>query len=203
VSVSREALSRFLLRGLPYRDVFDSTFDEIIEVPMLGPAEAVEVLKKRAIDFPVSWGLACYILSAGLPRDLLRYGRRSVAIFQETDATRIDVPMRLVGEVAAEKINAELQASGTLIRLTDRGRAELDSALLAGAKGSISEIVKFATELHLPTPSPIGRWSGWLAEVIEFLETKVSSDQTEVNDAQRESAKSLARRGVLATAERL
>lgn len=51
--------------------------------------------------------------------------------------------MRLMGEVAAEKIKAELQASGTLIRLTDRGRDELDSALLAAAKGSISEIAKF------------------------------------------------------------
>jgi hypothetical protein len=87
--------------------------------------------------------LACYVLSAGLPRDLLRYGRRCVATYHEPDATRTDVPMRLMGEVAAEKIKAELQASGTLIRLTDRGRDELDSALLAAAKGSISEIAKF------------------------------------------------------------
>jgi hypothetical protein len=203
VSVSREALSRFLLRGLPYRDVFDSTFDEIIEVPMLGPAEAVEVLKKRAIDFPVSWGLACYVLSAGLPRDLLRYGRRCVAIYQQTNATRDDVPMRLVGEVAAEKIKAELHASDALIRLTDRGRDELDSALLAAAKGSISEIAKFANEIYPSTQQPIGRWLGWLAEVMVFLESKVSYNQTDVNDANANSAESLARRGVFATTESL
>jgi Cdc6-like AAA superfamily ATPase len=201
VSVSREALSRFLLRGLPYRDVFDSTFDEIIEVPMLGPVEAVEILKKRAIEFPVSWGLACYVLSAGLPRDLLRYGRRCVAIYQETDATRTDVPMRLVGEVAAEKTKAELQTSGTLMRMTDRGRDELDSALQAAMKGSISEIAKFANELYPSPLSPINRWLGWLAEVMEFLETGISYDQTVVTDSNANSAESLARRGEFATTE--
>ena len=203
VSVSREALSRFLLRGLPYRDVFDSTFDEIIEVPMLGPAEAVDVLKKRAIDFPMSWGLTCYVLSAGLPRDLLRYGRRCVAIYQETDATRTDVPMRLVGEVAAEKVKAELQASGALTRLTDRGRDELDSALQAAAKGSLSEVVKFVDELYSSTQPPIDRWLGWLAELAVFLEAEVSYDQTDVNEASASSAESLARRGAFATAESL
>jgi Cdc6-like AAA superfamily ATPase len=203
VSVSREALSRFLLRGLPYRDVFDSTFDEIIEVPMLGPAEAVEVLKKRAIDFPVSWGLACYVLSAGLPRDLLRYGRRCVAIYQETNATRNDVSMRLVGEVAAEKIKAELQSSGVLTRLTDRGRDELDLAPLAAAEGSISEVVKFANEIYPSTQPPIGRWLGWLDEVMTFLKTEVSHNQTDVNDANASSAKSLARKGVFVITESL
>ena len=171
VSVSRDALHRFLLRGLPSRDVFDSAFDEIIEVPMLDASESVEVLQKRAVGFPASWGFACYILSGGLPRDLLRYGRRCVEIYRLTDDRIANVPTRLLGELAAEKVLAELQARGTVSRLTRRGWDELESALNAAKQGSISAIVQLENEIYKEPFSPIREWLEWLTEVMDFLQS--------------------------------
>ncbi len=190
VSVSRDALYRFLLRGVPSRDVFDSTFDEIIQVPMLDASESVEVLQKRAVGFPASWGLACYILSGGLPRDLLRYGRRCVEIYRLTDNGIADVTPRLLGELATEKVLAELQAGGMASRLTRRGWDELESALNAARQGSIAAIVRLGNEIFKETISPIREWLAWLTEVMDFLQSGAADDASG-------HATSLARRGAV------
>jgi hypothetical protein len=65
------------------------------------------------------------------------------------------------------------------------------------------KLPNFANELYPSALSPIGRWLAWLAEVMEFLETEVSYNQTDVRDASASLAESLARRGVFATTENL
>ncbi len=72
VSVSQDAMSRFERRGLPFRDVFDSTFDEIVYVHPLSLGEAQTLLGKRVVGLPLIYAGLCHALSGGVPMDLSR-----------------------------------------------------------------------------------------------------------------------------------
>jgi hypothetical protein len=80
VSVSEDAMSRFERRGLPFRDVFDSTFDEIVRVEPLSLAEAQQLLSERVVGFPYIYSGLCHVLAGGIPRDLIRIARRIIEV---------------------------------------------------------------------------------------------------------------------------
>jgi len=67
VSVSESAISSFERRGLPFRDVFDSSFDDIVYVDYLDVASAKRLLLRRVIGMPVPFLCLCHCLSGGLP----------------------------------------------------------------------------------------------------------------------------------------
>jgi len=75
ISVSESAMSSFERRGLPFRDVFDSSFDEIIYVDYLDLDKAQRLLRRRAIGVPVPFLDFCHCMAGGLPRDLVRIFR--------------------------------------------------------------------------------------------------------------------------------
>jgi hypothetical protein len=79
VSVSEDAMSRFERRGLPFRDVFDSTFDEIVQVAPLRLEEAQALLARRVVGVPYIYSGLCHVLAGGVPRELIRMARRVVA----------------------------------------------------------------------------------------------------------------------------
>lgn len=72
VSVSESALAKFERRGLPIRDVFDSSFDEVIHVGYLDTAQSIRLLRRRVAALPVPFACLCLVLAGGLPRDLIR-----------------------------------------------------------------------------------------------------------------------------------
>jgi hypothetical protein len=72
VSVSDDALTAFERRGLPLRDAFDSSFDEIIHVDPLDYAESRRLLYRRVIGLSEPYVALCHCLAGGLPRDLIR-----------------------------------------------------------------------------------------------------------------------------------
>lgn len=76
VSVSGDALNAFERRGLPLRDAFDSSFDEIIEVAPLTYAESRRLLYRRVIGLTEPYVALCHCLSGGLARDLIRAARQ-------------------------------------------------------------------------------------------------------------------------------
>jgi hypothetical protein len=80
VSVSEDAMSRFERRGLPMRDEFDSSFDEILHMRYLTLDESRQVLSPRVIGLPVPFLLLAHCMSGGLPRDLIRVTRTLVDI---------------------------------------------------------------------------------------------------------------------------
>jgi len=80
VSVSEDALHRFAMRGVPFRDAFDSAFDTIVSVQPPSPDDACKMLSRRVDDFPTSVALFCYSWSGGLPRDLIRIARSCVEL---------------------------------------------------------------------------------------------------------------------------
>lgn len=68
VSVSEDALHRFAMRGVPFRDVFDSAFDTIVKLKAPSPREAQEMLARRSEGrqgFPMPVVLLCYVWAGG------------------------------------------------------------------------------------------------------------------------------------------
>jgi hypothetical protein len=80
VSVSDDALTAFERRGLPLRDAFDSSFDEIIHVAPLSYAESRRLLYRRVIGLSEPYIALCHCLSGGLARDLIRAARHVISI---------------------------------------------------------------------------------------------------------------------------
>jgi hypothetical protein len=80
VSVSEDAMSSFERRGLPLRDVFDSSFDQIVQIPYLEFDEARQLLRRRVIRLSMGFQCLCFCLAGGLPRDLIRYTRELVEL---------------------------------------------------------------------------------------------------------------------------
>ncbi|HUR03866.1 MAG TPA: DUF998 domain-containing protein, partial [Nonomuraea sp.] len=85
VSVSEDAAAGFERRGVPFRDVFDSAFDEVISVPYLDFPTAREVLYGLIIGWTQPFVALCYVMSGGLARDLVRSTRELVEYRDQQD----------------------------------------------------------------------------------------------------------------------
>ncbi|NRQ39963.1 hypothetical protein HII36_50265 [Nonomuraea sp. NN258] len=78
ISVSDDALTAFERRGLPLRDTFDSSFDEIVRVGPMPYAESRRLLHRRVIGLSEPYVALCHCLAGGLPRDLIRAARQVI-----------------------------------------------------------------------------------------------------------------------------
>jgi hypothetical protein len=133
VSVSENAWARFENRGIPFRDAFDSSFDEIVHVHMLRPRESRDLLKRRNTSISDAQALLYHCLSGGLPRDLLRAIRllARVAGRMQNSGTMEPPPLAevlnvLLEEDLSEKINGfEIEARAD--SRADVSKANLDS----------------------------------------------------------------------------
>jgi energy-coupling factor transporter ATP-binding protein EcfA2 len=99
VSVSDDALTAFERRGLPLRDAFDSSFDEIIHVGPLDYAESRRLLYRRVIGLTEPYVALCHCLAGGLPRDLIRAARLVVRT-----AGRLSASASAVGSDSSEDL---------------------------------------------------------------------------------------------------
>ncbi len=115
VSVSEDAMSTFERRGLPFRDVFDSSFDAIQQIRYLTLAESRLVLESRVTGLPVPFQCLCHCLAGGLPRDLIRVTRNLVDIATnpaEPDSSslteeKVQPPPRTLGRLCTALVRAE------------------------------------------------------------------------------------------------
>lgn len=78
ITVSEDAMSSFELRGIPFRDVFDSTFDAIYHVDCLSYGEARHLVDKRVIGLPALLFAFIYCIAGGLPREIIRACRNAI-----------------------------------------------------------------------------------------------------------------------------
>jgi tetratricopeptide (TPR) repeat protein/energy-coupling factor transporter ATP-binding protein EcfA2 len=122
VSVSEDAWARFESRGMPRRDTFDSSFDEVVRVKMLTPAESRDFLKRRSSSITDAQALFCHCLSGGLPRDLIRAARLLAHVASRArDKEGSDPPLCDVLTILLwENLEDKLAASGFFAR-GDRG----------------------------------------------------------------------------------
>lgn len=110
VSVSEDALSAFERRGMPFRDVFDSTFDTVLRVEPMSAGECATLLRRRVVGFGAAAHLLCYVLSGGLPRELIRAARHVVELAGNDHVELAE----LLWPLAHERMRAAEQAAVTV-----------------------------------------------------------------------------------------
>lgn len=105
VSVSQDAMSSFERRGMPFRDEFDSSFDEVVEAGYLRLGDTRRLLRRRVYGMSVPFQMLCHCLSGGLPRDTIRFAREMVSA-QATGPALADVCRTLVAAELDRKCHA-------------------------------------------------------------------------------------------------
>lgn len=107
VSVSDDALTAFERRGLPLRDAFDSSFDEILYVGPLSYAESRRLLYRRIIGLTEPYVALCHCLAGGLARDVIRAARQVARSAAKLMADEMRADMRDAGDDLAESLGRE------------------------------------------------------------------------------------------------
>jgi hypothetical protein len=123
ISVSEDAMSGFERRGLPFRDVFDSSFDDVIRVGFLTVDESIDLLQKRVVGMPLPFIFLVHCVGGGLPRDVIRVARDLIAMNPgATGGWPIDKACRAVVEA---EVHDKLTAAMVATRAMDPG-ADVD-----------------------------------------------------------------------------
>ena len=111
VSVSEDAMSSFERRGLPFRDVFDSSFDDIRRVDYLNFDTSIALLRRRVVGMPTNFEALAYVLSGGLPRDLIRVARDMIWIGGKEGRFP-----EVAGKLVSQDVSAKRHAASVVIR---------------------------------------------------------------------------------------
>ncbi|MBM0275047.1 P-loop NTPase fold protein [Micromonospora tarensis] len=118
VSVSTDAMHSFAARGVPVRDVFDSSLDTVISIARLSWAESRALLDRRVLYFPDAAAAYCHAWSGGHARDLIRTAR--AMIDASRDATTAVPVINAVDSIVRADVAETLEAAyGTLPEGTD------------------------------------------------------------------------------------
>jgi hypothetical protein len=154
VSVSIDALRLFEQRGVPNRDAFDSSFDNMVNVSNLTLDESVDILLSRAAGFPSRLAGYCHAWSGGLPRDLLRVARRCVEI-QQDEARAISVADLIVRLIREELLRLADGLLGTT------GNSDADTLLWTMREGLASglqqdDILSHISRIRVSLPTEHG-----------------------------------------------
>lgn len=112
ISVAEDVGAAFVRRGLPHRDVTDSSLDDIIHVESCTLEEAKAILDKRSDDHTSHTALLAHSLSGGLLRDLLRYGLQIEEIQAKTGTHEL---AHLARELILEELSETLAGFRTLL----------------------------------------------------------------------------------------
>ncbi|SFC43392.1 hypothetical protein [Streptomyces aidingensis] len=106
ISVAEDVGAAFVRRGLPHRDVTDSSLDDVAHVYPCRLGESKEVLAKRAPGLSEPYVLLAHTLSGGLPRDLIRYSRRMLEMQDRTKSVELtDIARQLITEELFETLS--------------------------------------------------------------------------------------------------
>jgi hypothetical protein len=114
VSVSEDAMASFERRGLPFRDVFDSAFDEIIAVRHLDFDASSTLIGRRTPKIPVPFKGLCFALSGGLPRDLIRATRTMASAVQKYPASG-GPPPDILAPIARQLVVEDIQGKAAAV----------------------------------------------------------------------------------------
>jgi hypothetical protein len=103
ISVAEDVGAAFVRRGLPHRDVTDSSLDDIIHVQPSTLAESRITLAKRSQRLKDPHVMLAHALSGGILRDLLRYGLQLREIQDKTQSYELThISRHLILEELAE-----------------------------------------------------------------------------------------------------
>ncbi len=105
VCMSDDARMSFEARGMPSRDVFDSSFDTMVAINYLTFRDT-QRLNNRVVGMPVPFLALAHAMSGGLPRDLIRVARLIVQAEH----------LRSIRSVAAELVRLDLHGKSLATR---------------------------------------------------------------------------------------
>ncbi|WP_431782413.1 hypothetical protein [Streptomyces chumphonensis] len=183
VSVAEDVGAAFIRRGLPHRDATDSSLDDIVHVQPCTIAESSAIISRRApglmppgVIATSPYVLLAHALSGGIPRDLIRYGRRIVEVRERTGSIELVVISR---QLILEELHDTLAGFRTLLSrhtwtaanadVLDHYRDlmdQLQSFCACNADAARQALERFAAD-RSPTPSASsGGISGDAAELI-------------------------------------
>jgi hypothetical protein len=148
-------MSNFERRGLPFRDVFDSSFDNVVYVDYLNHRTAKSLLERRIVGKPYPFIYLSYCLSGGLPRDLIR-NFRNLLEFNQLSANGKSAGKSLAALCQAV-ITADLKAK---IRATTASAKKIDS------EPASSSFVERLFQINSLTPTD----ASLLADVRDLLQ---------------------------------
>lgn len=107
VSVAEDVGAAFVRRGLPHRDVTDSSLDDLLYVHPCNYAETRRILTSRAPDLTPPYTALVHALSGGVARDIIRYARRLVEVHHwSSDHELVDLAPRMIGDELADTLEA-------------------------------------------------------------------------------------------------
>lgn len=128
LTISEDAAAQFARRGMPIRDVFDSSLDTLIIVRPLSFLEARRLVRTRLLredhgKVTDSQILACHCLAGGLPRELLRVCRQLGEINFETggESKLHDVLETLI----RRELSSHLDGIRSALRVQDKSEASV------------------------------------------------------------------------------
>jgi hypothetical protein len=105
ISVAEDVGAAFVRRGLPHRDVTDSSLDDVLHVRACTLYESTQILEARAPGIGEPYAVLAHALSGGIPRDLIRYGRRLMEIKSSTSHVELaEIAWQLIVEELTETL---------------------------------------------------------------------------------------------------
>jgi hypothetical protein len=144
VAVSDDALNAFERRGLPLRDAFDSSFDEILRVEPLTYYESRRLLYRRVIGLTEPYVALCHCLAGGLARDVIRAARQVARNAARLIASNgVPVLSAISAAVLYDEVRRKLRA---LIQVA----GHLDSEDTIGLQDTLHDVA-----LHLAPDKPV------------------------------------------------
>jgi hypothetical protein len=106
LSESEDVGAAFIRRGLPTRDVIDSSLEDVMVIEPRTLPESGVLLQTRVPGFTDPFVALVHALSGGIPRDLIRYTRKVTEIHRRTDQAGLAALAReLLWEEAAQALS--------------------------------------------------------------------------------------------------
>ncbi|WP_129593425.1 hypothetical protein [Streptomyces sp. C] len=105
ISVAEDVGAAFVRRGLPHRDVTDSSLDDILHVQPSTLEESREILSSRSKTLTGPYAALAHALSGGGLRDLLRYGLQILEMQEKSQSYELtEISRHLILEELSETL---------------------------------------------------------------------------------------------------
>jgi hypothetical protein len=193
VSVSEDAAAGFERRGAPFRDVFDSAFDDVVSVRHLDLTCSRKVVYGLLLGWTKPFVGLCYVLSGGLARDLRRSARELISQRNSNDEIELGAATlamcRRESEARIQAIRHELMREpfnptnvDLLTHIADLAPTAATATTLRQWHEDLSSwITTMQPAVPIPTAARLGLELGafmlFAATVIEFFDPAATSDR--------------------------